>query len=855
MFSECPHVVSGVGRLFAHDLRQLLQNSSCDVCRVTGKKANLWLCLYPDCYMLGCAEGLADHSTQHNKDQPDHPIQLNIMSWRAWCYSCKEEVNLARNKPPVRGVLGFADRNSVLGQKGSPARGLVGLSNLGNTCYMNAALQCLSNTPALTQYFMDCPELIPRDLKPNLSLAYRNLMLDLWCGTPSGYVEPSGVLHSIKSVFPAFRGFQQHDSQEFLRCMMDQLHKELMEPVLMDAEEETRTDESETIESLSEQESNGSGSSEPGDDYETASDSSGRILSGCSPGQRKRKRMDQPDEDSGLGSSCSMNQAASSRTRLHELDRGASQPGLSRRSRTSFSEETSPVSGSPANLSDQEFADARSEPGHSSGSASPLLSRSQSVIELSQHKPRTYRSIITEVFDGKLVSSVKCLTCDRISKTVETFQDLSLPILSQDALSNIRRGNLGPGVDDQEGWLAWAWKWLASWFYGPDVTLQDCLGLFFSEDELKGDNMYSCEKCKKLRNGLKFSEVIELPDTLCVHLKRFRHDFAFSSKISTKVVFPLQKLDMSPWIHRDCVSTQCEYDLAGVICHHGTAGGGHYTSYCLNPDDGQWYHFDDSLVSLVDATTVQNAEAYVLFYRKTNTVMDLLREEIRLLTQESIGGEESLVQYYVAQSWLVRFHTMAEPGPIDNSSVLCRHGGVLPHRLEAPERLCTALPFSAWKLLHERFGGAAAVTTLKGCSLCLAVARKEERQRQFELNEFKLLHAEEGGEMNDGGDRYCVAASWFRAWESWAVGRAREPPGPINNRSLYVQRGANFVLRPHTDHFKFSEDIWSLFLSLYSGGPEVVLKEGGLRVNTPRPAHLASIRARLRARCNEMAKL
>ena len=39
------------------------------------------------------------------------------------------------------------------------------------------------------------------------------------------------------------------------------------------------------------------------------------------------------------------------------------------------------------------------------------------------------------------------------------------------------------------------------------MSLLDCLECFFSADELKGDNMYRCEKCKMLRNGLKYSQV------------------------------------------------------------------------------------------------------------------------------------------------------------------------------------------------------------------------------------------------------------------------------------------------------------------------------------------------------------
>lgn len=873
MASECAHLGASVRPLAAPDLRQLMSVPQCDVC---GKRApNLWLCLYPDCYMLGCAdESEIDHSSEHQKTNPDHFIQLNIDTRRAWCYGCKKEVGSSYAVIGVETVEKFGKvlkpkPNDQFVAKAPPevderrqkkrrhVGGRVGLSNLGNTCYMNAALQCLSNVPPLTEFFFRCPALVnhnnseaqSRD-KPSLSKAYLSHITDVWKTyrkTDGHYIAPSKVSFAFKMAHPMFRGFHQHDSQEFLRCFMDQMHEELMEPT---AEIQSEDDD---LESVSEAESNGEDtksyqSEEQGEEPEYETADSGVSEQSSSDGNAARKRK---------GKLSVFSEAGGDRIGLAEHRRRQASLGDPDPS----SDANSPSSPSDAEL---EFADAAS----SSGSMSPTSRRlvapkimpRLSAFNLHKRKQKTYRSIISDIFDGKLVSSVQCLTCDRVSMTTETFQDLSLPIPSQEMLSALRNqsaSNSGNNSASNEGWLSWFFSFFYNALYGTTITLEDCLTYFFSADELKGDNMYSCEKCKKLRNGLKYSRVTVLPDTLCIHLKRFRHEFAFSSKVSTKVTFPLVDLDMSPWLHSDCISKESSYELTGIICHHGTAGGGHYTAYAQNNVNGLWYEFDDSCVTQVESASVLNAEAYVLFYRKVNDKMEQIRAEFHRVLEEA-ERQPSLLQFHISRQWINKFENFAEPGPIDNSDFLCRHGGVLPQKSEYVFDLCVTFAQPAWEFLQQHFGGGPPCTRLYECSQCRNDLDSMTKRETFELEEFKRLHLEFQEQVNPPSFVYCVSSSWFKQWEGFVTGRLRDAPGPIDNKGIVTTivtrspAGAPLniqMLRHSSDYVQVSQDIWLLFHSIYGGGPEVIVRpNGSSQVTNVRGPTLPAITSRIRAK-------
>ncbi|CAH3017184.1 unnamed protein product [Porites evermanni] len=113
-----------------------------------------------------------------------------------------------------------------------PVAGVCGLENLGNTCFVNAGLQCLFSVAPFCRFFLGgghntVTHKSPKENQVSLSKHLADLVKKVWSGC---YLQcdPSELYKAITAHFPTQLNRQrQHDCHEFLALFLDGLHREL----------------------------------------------------------------------------------------------------------------------------------------------------------------------------------------------------------------------------------------------------------------------------------------------------------------------------------------------------------------------------------------------------------------------------------------------------------------------------------------------------------------------------------------------------------------------------------------------------------------------------------------------------
>ncbi|KAK4549510.1 hypothetical protein LTR36_006507 [Oleoguttula mirabilis] len=226
-------------------------------------------------------------------------------------------------------------------------------------------------------------------------------------------------------------------------------------------------------------------------------------------------------------------------------------------------------------------------------------------------------SFITSLFAGQHASKLTCMTCGFTSTTYEAFTTISVEIPPEH-------------------------KWS-----GRLPTLQDCLSSYCSEERLTRDEQWHCTRCQTTREALKRITLTRAPQYLVVHFKRFAQQGRTARKIRVPVDFPLNDLDLAPYMLPQPTKEEAElivrdyglealrtdapmtppyrYDAYAVVRHLGqTMQAGHYVTAAKDQARKCWHWYNDKLVADFhpeqqapgSSEDLRSGDAYIVFYQR-----------------------------------------------------------------------------------------------------------------------------------------------------------------------------------------------------------------------------------------------
>lgn len=498
--------------------------------------------------------------------------------------------------------------------------GLCGLTNMGNTCFMNAALQCLSNTPTLTEYIVsdkyidDINARNPLGMRGEIARTYAEVIKTIWSGYNTSF-SPREFKCAVSRFAPQFNGFAQQDCQELTAFLLDGLHEDL-----------NRIREKPYIETINwvERRPDEVVAKESWSNYKRRNDSivvdtfhamlrSTLVCPGCQlvsvtfdpfcylslplPVKREKQvnltflpALSQVDETK-------IHKASDTLLDSEEADLIKRYEGL-----ISFFNGTLEEYAEHSSLENRPKSCKMQVP--RSGPVSEICDIVGRIINEERSPEAGHvkhdNLVMAELSDGKISKVYESnehynqLSDDIV--VVEKGSSYIVPMKIRERMSETFTPKAAPR---------------------PTLQLRDCINQFTSLERLGADDPWFCPKCKKHQQATKKFDIWSLPKVLIIHLKRFSYSRSWRDKIDTLVEFPVEGLDMSEYVLNPAQKEQkmLTYDLIGVANHFGGLGGGHYTAFAKNEPLDAWYSFDDALVTPTSSSNVVTRSAYVLFYQ------------------------------------------------------------------------------------------------------------------------------------------------------------------------------------------------------------------------------------------------
>lgn len=226
----------------------------------------------------------------------------------------------------------------------------------------------------------------------------------------------------------------------------------------------------------------------------------------------------------------------------------------------------------------------------------------------SKMKGTCVEGTVPKLFEGKMLSYIRCKNVDYSSHRTETFYDIQLNIKGK---KNI------------------------------DESFKD----YIAKETLDGDNKYDAGEhgLQDAEKGVIFSS---FPPVLHLHLMRFQYDPVTDCSVKFNDRFEFSdKINLDEYLQDKDPSNPARYTLHAVLVHSGDNHGGHYVVFINPKGDGKWCKFDDDVVSRcsrqeaidnnfgghdedMNMTVKHCTNAYMLVYIRDSELKNVLQDVI-----------------------------------------------------------------------------------------------------------------------------------------------------------------------------------------------------------------------------------